>query len=99
MSDESPSPDTDDDWVDFVDSTMLQRRVTLDEYLYESEVFRRGLVARHKVDADRANLAARTQPDDEWWVWIAGTEPLMQQGGLALVRQGRIIWARQDWIS
>ncbi len=28
-----------------------------------------------------------------------GTEPLMQMGGLVLVRGGGVIWARNDWIS
>lgn len=41
----------------------------------------------------------RELPGDEWWEWIQGTEPLMQSGGIALVRHGKIVYARQDWIS
>lgn len=44
-------------------------------------------------------LEALTEPGDEWRAWVGGTEPLMQTGGLALVRRGRVVWARQDWIS
>jgi hypothetical protein len=89
-----------DDWAEFVSREMLDRSVTLDEYFAQYvDLVRKGRVAQSALDRDRAQLEARTQPGDEWWEWVLGTEPLMQQGGLALVRGGRVIWARQDWIS
>jgi hypothetical protein len=90
----------DDDWTDLVSNEMLTRRVTLDEYQAEHVVLAsRGLVPQSKVDSDRAMLKPLIRPGEEWWEWIMGTEPLMQMGGLALVREGRVIWARNDWIS
>jgi hypothetical protein len=90
----------DDDWTDVVKREMLTRRVTLDEYFTETtELVRRGRVAQSAVDQDRAALEARAQPGDEWWEWVMGTEPLMQMGGVALVREGAVVWARDDWIS
>ncbi len=91
---------TDDDWTGLVTPDMLTRRLTLDEYFAErSEWTRKRYVAQSAVDRDQAQLEARARPGDEWWEWVLGTEPLMQMGGLALVRCGRIVWARQDWIS
>jgi hypothetical protein len=91
---------TDDDWTDLVTPDNLTRRLTLDDYFAEHrELVRKGYVAQSTVDRARAQLEARARPDDEWWEWVLGTEPLMQMGGLALVRCGRIVWARQDWIS
>lgn len=88
----------------FVTPEMLTDRIVLEEYLAEqwAPIARRGggpdaladLVAMKKAPFD-----ALARPGDEWWTWISGTEPLMQMGGLALVRAGKIIWARQDWIS
>jgi hypothetical protein len=90
----------DDDWTDLVRPEMLTQCVTLDEYFTERlEWVRRGLIAQSTVDQDRAQLEARAQPGDEWWEWVLGSEPLMQEGGLALVRGGQVVWARLDWIS
>jgi hypothetical protein len=44
-------------------------------------------------------LSSREIPGDEWFEWVSGTESLMQSGGLALVRSGRIVYAEQHWIS
>jgi hypothetical protein len=90
----------DDDWTDLVSTEMLTRRITLDEYQAEYvELANRGLISQSKVDRDRAMLEALIRPGEEWWEWVMGTEPLRQMGGLALVRQGRVLWARNDWIS
>jgi hypothetical protein len=79
---------------------MLTRRVTLDEYVAEREEWVcKGYTTRSAVDCDRARLEERTQPHDQWWEWVLGTEPLMQMGGIALVRYGQVVWARNDWIS
>ena len=89
-----------DDWTDLVTNARLSRRVTLEEYFAGTlELVRKGLVAQSRVDQDRAHLEARTQTGDEWWEWVLGSAPLMQMGGLALVRAGTIVWARLDWIS
>jgi len=72
----------------------------LDEYLAEllaplvELVEAQTIVATHK-----APLLALVQPGDEWWQWVQGSEPLMQTGGLALVRNGIVVWARLDWMS
>ena len=90
----------DDNWGDLVKPEMLTQRVTLDEYFAESmELVRRGRVAQSVIDRSRAKLEALAQPGDEWWKWVMGTEPLMQWGGLALVRHGEVVWARNTWIS
>ena len=90
----------DDDWTDLVKREMLTRRVTLDEYFADSvEFVRQGRMAQSVIDGDRAELEGRAHPGDEWWEWIMGTEPLRQMGGLALVRDGGVVWARNDWIS
>ena len=89
-----------DDWIDLVKHEMLTCRVTLDEYFAESmELVRRGRLAQAAVDRNRAELEARAQLGDEWWEWVMGTVPLMQMGGLAIVRDGKLVWARNDWIS
>jgi len=90
----------DEDWTDLVKPEMLTQRLTLDEYFAESlGRVQAGQLARSAIDSDRAQLEARARPQDHWWTWLLGTEPLRQIGGLALVRDGRIIWARSDWIS
>jgi hypothetical protein len=90
----------DDDWTDLVKREMLTRKVSLDEYFAETiELARRGRVAQSVIDRNRAALDGRAQPGDEWWEWVMGTQPLMQIGGLALVRDGGVVWARNDWIS
>lgn len=91
-----------DDWQDIVTADMLRRCVTLDEYFAEKlaevgeERYQSYLAADEQ---DRAQLEPRAQPQDEWWEWVMGTQPLMQMGGLALVRSGNIIWSCGDWIS
>jgi hypothetical protein len=91
---------TDDDWSDLVTPDMLRRHLTLDEYFAERcEWVRRGHVPQSAVDRDRAQLEGRAQHGDEWWECLLGTQPLMQMGGLALIRSGHIVWVRQDWIS
>jgi hypothetical protein len=90
----------DEDWTDLVAHEMLTRRITLDKYFAESlELVAKGRLDRSAVDGDRAQLEGRAQPGDEWWEWVIGTEPLRQIGGVALVRGGAIVWARDDWIS
>ena len=54
---------------------------------------------RPVVDEKKGSLEALMEPGDEWYEWVGGSQPLMQVGGLALVRKGLVIWARQEWIS
>lgn len=90
----------DDDWTDLVKHEMLTHRLTLAEYFAESmELVGRGSMAQSAVERDRLELESRAQSGGEWWEWVMGTEPLRQMGGLALVRDGRVVWARNDWIS
>ncbi len=87
----------DDDWTNLVKCEMLTRRVTLDQYFAESiELVRRGRVAQFVIDCNIAELEARARPGDEWWQWLMGTEPLIQMGGLALLRDDAVVWARND---
>jgi len=92
--------DDQDDWTWLVKREELKRRITLDDYFVEHhEWVQKGLISQSRIDLDRAGLEALAQPGDEWWEWLMGTEPLKQMGGLALVRAGIVVWARNDWIS
>lgn len=87
-----------DDWTDIVRTDWLSRRLTLDEYFAE-QLGRETRPANSQLDMDRAALEARARFGDEWWERIAGSLPLRQIGGIALVRDGQVVWARDDWIS
>ena len=95
-----------EDWSEFVELGDLNRALTLDEY-FANQVAELGqdpnpaTVAqiRQQWEVMRGELEALAQPSDSWWEWIQGDEPLMQSGGLALVRGGQIVWAFQAWIS
>jgi hypothetical protein len=79
----------------FVTPNELMQPVVLDEYLAE----RWPSDFSESAEADRIHLVTLALSGDEWWTWLSGTEPLMQSGGLALVRAGSIVWARRDWLS
>ena len=94
------------DFTDFVTVDELTRRITLDDYYAvhlarhasrrTPEHFRE---IEQQIERYKASLSARAIPGDEWWEWVSGTEPLMQSGGLALVRSGQIVYAEQHWIN
>jgi hypothetical protein len=86
-------------WKSWVTVDKLIERATLDEYLSRERPADRGTEEVARVARRKQDLEALMQPGDEWWHWVSGTEPLMQEGGLALVRHGRVEWARLDWIS
>jgi hypothetical protein len=93
-----------DDWAEFVTPDMLTQRIELDQYITKqlAPLLRhvpQGVSVRELIASKKTPLEALMQPGDEWWQWVSGTEPLMQLGGLALVRAGAIVWARLDWIS
>ena len=77
----------------------LVERVTLDQYLSSERPADTGRDDASRIALRKPPLEALMGPGDEWWRWVSGTEPLMQEGGLALIRRGRTVWARQDWIS
>ena len=95
-----------DDFTEFVTVNELTRRITLDAY-YATDLARHASrrtpeqfrEIEQQIEQSKASLGARAMPGDEWWEWVSGTEPLMQSGGLALVRSGRIVYAEQHWIS
>lgn len=60
---------------------MLTQRTTLDDYY--------GDALRQE---ERLRLERMAEPDGEWWIWECGSEYLMQRGGIALVKQGQIVW-------
>ena len=93
-------PDEPYDQSGMVNREDLTRRITLDEFFsYSMEMVRRGLRGTVCGRPKQTELEERAQPGDEWWEWVMGTEPLMQTGGLALVRDGSIVWACNTWIS
>ena len=91
-----------EDWTAFVSLQDLKRELTPEMYFAE-------LVAESAPDPDpertltqQRQLEELTQPGDVWWEWVQGKPggvPLLQCGGLALVRDGKIVWAGQTWIS
>jgi hypothetical protein len=86
-------------WRRWVTVDKLIDRVVLDLYLSSERPADRGIQEVPRIARRRLELEALMQPGDEWWRWVSGTEPLMQEGGLALVRCGCVVWARRDWIS
>jgi hypothetical protein len=95
-----------DDFTEFVTADALTRRITLDDH-YEKDVAHHATrrtpeqfrEIKQRIEQSKTSLSARAMPGDEWWEWVSGTEPLMQSGGLALVRSGQIVYAEQHWIS
>ena len=92
----------DENSSEFVTHNELTEQVTLDQYVArrcghlrtsDAEEYER------RLGQERQELQPLATEGDEWWIWISGTEPLMQQGGLAIVRAGAIVWARMDWLS
>jgi hypothetical protein len=90
-----------EDYAECVQPEYLTKRITLDEHFADSiERVQRGLLKREHIDSRRAALdAIAAEKGGEWWEWIQGNEPQMQSGGIALVRDGQILWAALGWIS
>jgi hypothetical protein len=95
-----------EDWSECIEPGDLKRALTLDEY-FADRVAELGqnpnpttvASVRERCEEMRTELEALAQPGDSWWEWLEGDQPLMQSGGLALVRGGRIVWAMLGWIS
>jgi hypothetical protein len=98
--------DDEEDWSDLIVHGDLKREVTLDSYV-EEQLSELSCGNQPEVIADShqrllafvRDIQGRAQAGDTWWEWVKGTEPLMQQGGLAVVRNGKIVWATMTWIS
>jgi hypothetical protein len=84
----------------------LKREITLDAYVRERIEELTGLNppeavenARQRLEQFVREIRGHAEPGDTWWEWTRGTEFLMQQGGLAVVRDGKIIWSKMTWRS
>ena len=95
-----------EDWSELVLPEDLRRQTTLEAYL-ANDLAQPGphtspdtaAYIRRRSEEIKSELEELARPGDSWWEWIQGDEPLMQSGGLALVRDGKIVWATQMWIS
>ena len=95
-----------EDWSDLVTLADLRHETTLEQYFADQVAVlgptpnpKTVASIRQRCEEIRGELEELAQPGDCWWEWVQGDEPLMQSGGLALVRSGRIVWAKLDWIS
>lgn len=86
----------DDNYAEFLTLQDCTLKLTLDEYFREKQTLG---IEQSRIDCLRVMLESRAIPGDQWWEWVRGTEPMMQYGGIALVRNGAIVWARETWIS
>ena len=98
--------DETEDWSELVSFSNLKREISLELYVEDQLSELRGLNSQSTIDNSRErldefvrNVAQYAQPGDCWWEWVIGTEPLRQMGGLAVVRNGTIVWATMTWIS
>jgi hypothetical protein len=90
-----------DDWTELVSRKDLKRELSPQAYAEEqlSEFTTDIDDVRRRLQEFVLKLEEHAQPGDSWWEWIQGTEPLRQMGGLAVIRNGTIVWATMKWIS
>jgi hypothetical protein len=96
-----------EDWTKLIGQDDLKRAITLDHYINEqlrelsshNNSPARLADARQRLQSFVQKIEGYAEPDDVWWEWVQGTEQLMQTGGLAVVRNGTIVWATMTWIS
>jgi hypothetical protein len=90
-----------EDWTGLVSRDDLKRELSpqayAEELLSEFETVTDDI--RRRLQEFVLKVEEHAQPGDNWWEWLQGTEPLMQRGGLAVVRNGTIVWATMTWIS
>jgi hypothetical protein len=100
--------DESDDWTDLIRRDDLKRELPLDSYIeeqlnelvsYNSPSPSYIAETRQRLEAFVRKAEKHAQPGDSWWEWVQGTVPQMQTGGLAVVRNGKIVWATMTWIS
>jgi hypothetical protein len=83
----------------------LIRRTTLTKLFapaFKSIDWRRKGKERRKLVRDEMQvLQSMAQAGDEWWLWTDRLDVPegMQCGGIALVRDGEVVWAKQTWLS
>ena len=84
----------------------LKREITLDSYVEEqlnefTDLNTPAKVAdvRQRLEAFVRKVRSHAQPVDTWWEWVKGTDALSQQGGLALIRKGEVVWNIMTWKS
>jgi hypothetical protein len=90
------------DATQYVTTPMLQHRTTLDEYFqkWEYDRFAKGNpILQKKLTDYREQLGELMRDGGELWEWLTGTHAFAQAGGLAVVRDGVIVWASSDWRS
>jgi hypothetical protein len=89
-----------DDCTEIVGLKDLTQSTSLDDYFQRDlELVRKGHIKREDIAQRRAILEGIEASGGQWWEWVHGNVPQMQSGGLALVREGRIVWATMTWIS
>lgn len=95
-----------EDWSEFLRPEDLGRELTLKDYVAEHLAEfgpdadqERIEDCRQRLTAFKHQLQELEAPGDTWREWLQGTEPHMQSGGLALMRNEKIVWAVQTWIS
>jgi hypothetical protein len=106
MPSEQIDDEDDEDYSALVRWEDLTHQFSLESYvddqlreLYGDNLPTRVAERRQSMETFLQKLRCRTKPGDSWWDWVQGSEPLMQTGGVALVRNGAIVWATTTWIS
>ncbi len=92
------------DWAPLLNRDDLTRELSLEQYVKEQveESESMDATSRQLLDEFVQSITLVAQAGDSWWEWVRGPEnqvPKMQMGGLALVRNGSIVWATMTWIS
>ena len=95
-----------EDWSDIISREDLKREIDLDSYADDqvSELYGNNppeviSAARQRLQAFVRKIRKHARPGDTWQEWVQGTEPSMQQGGLAVIRDEEIVWATMTRIS
>ena len=83
-------------YTEFVTAEHLVRRVTLDDYIARGRPrLSDPAPQEHELRQFYLTLFAE---GDEWWEWQWGKKMQpFSEGGLALVRDGKVVWADADW--
>jgi hypothetical protein len=88
-----------DDWSGIVKIDMLTCKVALTEYFAQYLELERKHNLPARAEQRQTRLELMALPGDEWWEWFMGDNRLGGFGGIALVRNGDIVWASNDWVS
>src|SRR5690242_15632723 len=96
-----------EDWMNSIRIEELTREISLDAYADEQVAELAAAnndpeeiaEARSRMEGFVQSIRHHAAAGDACWEWVSGTEPLMQSGGLAVVRNGKIVWGTMTWIS